>query len=167
MTTVPAHQRQAATPGNTIFFGWKVVAASFLIAVFAWGLGFYGPSIYVNELVRTRGWPVAAVSGAVTFHFLFSAALVIGLADAQSRLGIVAVTRLGVIAFGLGVIGWAFAAEIWQLYLAAALTGVGWACLSGAAINSSGSRPSARSRFRTPTTAPASAAWCLRPCGRH
>jgi MFS family permease len=118
-----------------VFFGWRVVAAAFLIAVFAWGLGFYGPSVYVHELVRTRGWPVATVSGAVTVHFLFSALLILYLADAHERFGLAAVTRAGIVAFALGVLGWSHAAEPWQVYVAALLTGAGWAATSGAAVN--------------------------------
>jgi predicted MFS family arabinose efflux permease len=126
---------QTQMPAPRVFFGWKVVAAAFLVAVYAWGLGFYGPSIYVNQLVRERGWPISLVSGAVTFHFLFSAALVLGLDAAHRRLGIATVTRLGVAAFGLGAVGFAHAREIWHLYVAALFTGTGWAVLSGAAIN--------------------------------
>jgi MFS family permease len=122
-------------PAPRLFFGWKVVAAAFAVAVFAWGLGFYGPSIYVNQLVRTKGWPISLVSGAVTVHFLFSALLVLGLDEAHRRLGITTVTRVGVIAFGLGAMGFAHAQEIWHLYVAALFTGTGWAVLSGAAIN--------------------------------
>lgn len=118
-----------------IFFGWHVVAVSFLIAVFAWGLGFYGPAVYVNELVHTRGWSVSAVSGAVTVHFLFSALLVVFLADAHANFGVVAVTRAGAIAFALGVVGLAYADEVWQLYVASLFTGAGWSATSGAAIN--------------------------------
>jgi hypothetical protein len=33
----------AAKPG--MFYGWRVVAAAFVLAVFGWGLGFYGPPI--------------------------------------------------------------------------------------------------------------------------
>lgn len=122
-----------ATP--SIFFGWKVVAAAFLVAVFAWGLGFYGPSIYVNQLVREKGWPISLVSGAVTVHFLFGAVLVLGLDDAHRRFGLAAVTRVGVISFGIGAMGFAHAQEVWHLYIAALFTGAGWCALSGAAIN--------------------------------
>ncbi len=118
-----------------MFFGWKVVAAAFLVAIYAWGLGFYGPSIFVDQLVRTKGWPVSVVSGAVTCHFLFSALLVLGLDEAHRRFGIAAVTRLGVTAFGAGVIGFAYAEHIWHVYAAALFTGIGWAATSGAAIN--------------------------------
>lgn len=120
---------------DRIFFGWHVVVVSFVIAVFAWGLGFYGPAVYVNELVKSRGWAVSAVSGAVTLHFLFSAALVVFLADAHARFGTVAVTRAGVVAFALGVVGFAHAGEPWHLYVSALFTGAGWSATSGAAIN--------------------------------
>lgn len=123
-----------SSPPRT-FFGWHVVATSFLIAVFAWGLGFYGPAVYVNELVKSRGWAVSVVSGAVTLHFLFSALLVVFLADAHARFGTTAVTRAGLIAFSLGVIGFAHATSPWQLYVAALFTGAGWSATSGAAIN--------------------------------
>ena len=33
-----------------IYHGWLVVAAAFLIALFAWGLGFYGLGIYLVAL---------------------------------------------------------------------------------------------------------------------
>jgi len=36
------------------FYGWRVVAAAFIVAVFGWGLGFYGPPVYLDTLVRTR-----------------------------------------------------------------------------------------------------------------
>ncbi len=118
-----------------VFFGWKVVAVSFLIAIYAWALGFYGPSVYVNELIKTRGWSAAIVSGSITFHFLFSALIVVFLADLHARFGVVAITRLGVLLFGLGVVGFAVSMEPWHLYAAAMLTGFGWSTTSGAAIN--------------------------------
>src|SRR5690606_14829407 len=31
-----------------LFFGWRVVWAAFTIAVLAWGIGFYGPSIFLQ-----------------------------------------------------------------------------------------------------------------------
>jgi len=33
------------------FYGWRVVAAAFIVAVFGWGVGFYGPPVYL-EVVR-------------------------------------------------------------------------------------------------------------------
>ena len=58
------------------FFGWHVVAATFLLAVFGWGVGFYGPPVFLYAVVARTGWPVAMVSTAVTLHFLFGAGVV-------------------------------------------------------------------------------------------
>ena len=64
----PETQAQAAT-----FHGWKVVWASFMLAVFGWGLGFYGPPVFLKVLHEQRGWPIALIATAVTVHFLVGA----------------------------------------------------------------------------------------------
>jgi hypothetical protein len=48
------------------FFGWRVVDAVFILAMFGWGVGFYGPPIYLHAVQQQRGWPLALVSTAVT-----------------------------------------------------------------------------------------------------
>jgi hypothetical protein len=37
------------------FYGWRVVGAAFVLAVFGWGLGFYGPPVYLHAVRETRG----------------------------------------------------------------------------------------------------------------
>ena len=41
------------------FFGWHVVAATFVLAAFGWGIGFYGPPVFLYAVVERTGWPVA------------------------------------------------------------------------------------------------------------
>ena len=118
-----------------VFFGWRVVAAAFVFAVFAWGVAFYGPSVFLHALHQTRGWPVSLISAAITTHYLLGAGMVAYLDDAHRRFGILATTRAGVLALAVGTIGWSLADAPWQLFAAAALTAVGWATTSGAAIN--------------------------------
>src|SRR6516162_6435053 len=89
------------------FFGWRVVAAAFTIAVFGWGVGFYGPAIFLNALHEGRGWPVSIISLAITCHFLLSAILVARLPALHRRFGLAAVTRAGAVAAALGAVGWA------------------------------------------------------------
>lgn len=137
MSTVPS---LSLDPGGTTarqraFFGWRVVSAAFVIAMFAWGVGFYGPSVFLNALHAKRGWPVWLISSAITCHFLISAGIVARLPALHSRFGLVAVTRVGAVLAALGVLSWALAAEPWQLFPAALLSGAGWAATSGAAIN--------------------------------
>jgi hypothetical protein len=49
-----------------IFFGWKMVAAAFSVAVFTWGIGFYGPPVFLNTIHYDRGWPIPLISAAIT-----------------------------------------------------------------------------------------------------
>ena len=37
------------------FFGWRVVGAAFIVGVFAWGINFYGPPIFLEILHTSRG----------------------------------------------------------------------------------------------------------------
>ncbi|MBU8544528.1 MULTISPECIES: MFS transporter [Roseomonadaceae] len=117
------------------FQGWRAVTGAFVLAVFAWGIGFYGPGIYIATLAESRGWPVGLLSAAITWHFLVSAALVAQLPDWHRRLGIAAVTRLGLLASAAGLLTWGFCHVPALAFAAASLTGVGWALTSGAAIN--------------------------------
>ena len=36
------------------FYGWKVVAAAFAIAIFGWGFGFYGPPVFLKAVQDAR-----------------------------------------------------------------------------------------------------------------
>jgi MFS family permease len=118
-----------------MFFGWHVVGATFTVAVFAFGIGFYGPPIFLETLHSTRGWPVSLISAAITVHFLFGALIVANLATLHRRFGMSVVTRVGGVLTALGLLGWALTCEPWQLFAAALLSGAGWGMTSGAALN--------------------------------
>jgi MFS family permease len=105
------------------------------VAVFAWGIGFYGPPIFLQTLHGGRGWPVSLISAAITTHFLLGAIVVANLASLHRRFGLPAVTRAGATLTALGLLGWALASEPWQLFVATPLSGAGWAMTSGAALN--------------------------------
>jgi MFS family permease len=120
---------------TTPFHGWRVVAAAFVIAAFGWGVGFYGPPVYLEAVRTARGWPVALVSGAVTVHFLAGVVVVANLPALHRRFGLHRVTATGAIVLALGVLGWALAETPWQLFAATLLTGAGWPTLGAAAIN--------------------------------
>ena len=38
------------SPASGLYHGWLVVAAAFLVALFGFGLGFYGPGVYLVAL---------------------------------------------------------------------------------------------------------------------
>jgi MFS family permease len=137
MPSVPLRFSAMALPqaSSRLFFGWRVVGAAFVFAVFAWGLCFYGPSVFLHEIHRTHGWPVSLVSAAITTLYLLGAGFIAFLDDAHRRFGLVATTRCGTVALSLGILGWGVAAAPWQLFVAAGLTALGWSATSGAAIN--------------------------------
>jgi MFS family permease len=117
------------------YYGWRIVAAVFVLATFGWGVGFYGPPIFLHAVREARGWPLALVSTAVTVHFVFGALVVANLPNLYRRFGISVVTKTGCIALAMGTIGWAVARQPWQLFLATLLSGAGWATMGAAAVN--------------------------------
>src|SRR6185437_17115771 len=89
------------------FYGWHVVAAVFVLATFGWGLGFYGPPVYLHAVHELRGWSLNVVSTAVTVHFLFGAVVIANLPRLYARFGLARVTKAGSLALAVGVTGWA------------------------------------------------------------
>jgi len=84
--------------------GWRVVWVAFVVAVFGWGVGFYGPAVYLAALHQTRGWSIATISSAITAHYLVSAVLITGLPEAYRRFGVGRVTCAGVLLAGTGAL---------------------------------------------------------------
>jgi len=122
-------------PNPRPFFGWCVVVATFLLAIFGWGVGFYGPPVFLYAVVARTGWPVALVSAAVTVHFLVGAGVVANLPRLYRRLGVPVVTVMGSALLAVGIAGWALAAEPWHLFIAALASGAGWVAMGAAVVN--------------------------------
>lgn len=120
---------------KTTFYGWHVVAAVFVLATFGWGLGFYGPSVYLHAVHELRGWSLNVVSTAVTVHFQFGAIVIANLPRLYRRFGLARVTKAGSLALAIGVTGWALAQEPWQLFVATLFSGGGWVTMGAAAVN--------------------------------
>jgi MFS family permease len=114
---------------------WRIAWVAFVVAVFGWGIGFYGPAIYLPTLHRMHGWSISTISAAITAHYLVSAALIAALPEAYRRFGVGRVTLLGAVLAGLGAIAWANAVQPWHLVPALLVSGAGWAATSGAALN--------------------------------
>ena len=122
-------------PSRVSFLGWRVVWSAFVVAVFGWGVGFYGPPIFMHTVGERTGWPLTLVSLAVTVHFLIGAVVVANLPRLYERFGVATVTSAGAVTLGTGVLGWAMVAEPWQLVVVALLSGSGWVAMGAAAIN--------------------------------
>ena len=91
------------------FYGWRVVGATFVLAVFGLGMGFHGPAVYLHAVHERTGWPLTLVSTAVTVHFLVGAMVAANLPALYRRFGIPTVTKAGSISLAVGVFGWAIA----------------------------------------------------------
>jgi MFS family permease len=114
---------------------WRVVWVAFVVAIFGWGIGFYGPALYLPTLQHDHGWSTSIVSTAVSAHFLLSAVLIACLPQVYRRFGVGRITAVGAVLTGLGAMAWANVHEAWQLVPALVLSGSGWAATSGAALN--------------------------------
>lgn len=117
------------------YFGTHVVRCAFLLAVFGWGAGVYGPPVYMAEVARRTGWALSLVSTAVTVHFLVGALVAANLPRLHERLGLASTITAGAVLTALGVLGWAVAGQPWQLFLAAMISGAGWVAMGAVAIN--------------------------------
>jgi MFS family permease len=118
-----------------IFYGWYVVASAFFIAVCGWGFGFYGPGVYLSALHAQHGWPTALIASAVTLYYLCGATCIIFIGDAVDRFGPRRMVLVGACALALGVALLPEARAPWHVHGAFVVMSLGWATMSGAAIN--------------------------------
>ena len=117
------------------FYGWNVVGATFVMALFSFGLGFYGLSVYVATLQRLHGWSASAVSAPVTVYYVAGALVTMVAGDLYRAWGPRVVVAAGGAAMSVGVATLGVIARPWQLYPAFLVMALGWGAMSGAAIN--------------------------------
>lgn len=113
-----------------VFYGWWVVAVCFVVASFAWGLGLFSSSVYLQAVTAAHGWPVAEVASAITLFFLVSAAVQRLVGRSIDRWGPRPVLALGTLSIVTGVALIGQVRAPWQLYPCFVLVGIGWSTLS-------------------------------------
>ena len=118
-----------------VFYGWWVVAACFVIACFAWGLGLFGSSVYLQAVTTAHGWSIAQVSSAITVFLFVSAAGQRALGRSIGRHGPRTALLIGATCMCIGVVSIGRVTQSWQLYPSFALLGIGWATLSTTGIS--------------------------------
>src|SRR5678816_2911266 len=89
---------------STAYHGWWVVLCTFVVALYGWGLGFYGLSLYLVALHKTHGWSPATISSAITFYYVIGAFLVMQVGDVILKRGARLVVTVGASSMGLGVL---------------------------------------------------------------
>jgi len=117
------------------YHGWWVVFCCFTIALYGWGLGFYGLSLYLVALSKAHGWSPATISAAITFYYIAGAFLVMQVGDTIEKRGARIVVLAGVGLMGLGVLGLTVLRQPWHLYLAFLVMIPGWIAMGGGSIN--------------------------------
>lgn len=117
------------------YHGWWVVFCTFVVALYGWGLGFYGLSLYLVALTKIHGWTPTVVSSAITFYYLAGALLVMQVGDLIQRRGARIVVLSGVGLMGLGVAGLPLAREPWHIYFSFFVMVPGWVAMGGGSIN--------------------------------
>jgi MFS family permease len=116
------------------YFGWRVTAALFVVAVLAWGFGFYGHAVYLSELQKLHGWPTAAISAASTLYYFASAVLVVFVNDAIHRFGARHCILFGAVCFAISIALLGQVTALWQLFASYLCMALAWACMTVGAI---------------------------------
>lgn len=114
---------------------WPAVLACFVTAIFGWGFGFSGTSVYLAELHRLHGWSAARIGFAITVYYLIGAACLPNVHAALRRLGPRKLLIIATVLLGAGATLFARSQQPWQLFAAASLMALGWAGCTSTAIS--------------------------------
>jgi predicted MFS family arabinose efflux permease len=115
--------------------GWWVVGCAFLLALWGWGLGFYGLAVYLVSLRAARPWSTADISTAFTAYYFMGAVLTIFSGDVFRRVGPRVAVTGAALAMAAAVAALPVVTTLGQLYLAMAAMAVAWSGMSLAAVN--------------------------------
>jgi MFS family permease len=117
----------SASVANEFRSGWPVIAACFCTAVFAWGFGFYGQAVYLENLHRLHGWSAGLISSATTCFYLAGACLMTQVHRAIARVGPRIILAGGMIFLGAGAVALSQVTAPWQMFACIVPMAVGWA----------------------------------------
>jgi MFS family permease len=122
--------------GAPAFYGWRVVQGSLVVAFIAWAFALYGPGVYIHALSQQHGWPVGTISAALTVSFLVNAVSIGFVGAIIGRYGPRFIMAAGALIMAAGLAAIGQITEPWQAFVAFAVMGLGWSCLSTIAISS-------------------------------
>jgi MFS family permease len=108
--------KQSLTAGHKIFYGYVVVAASFLIMVVIWA-AYYSFGVFFKPLITEFGWTRATTSGAFSLSAIINGLLAIAMGKLTDKYGPRIVMTICAILLCLGLVLMSKVQEIWQLYL--------------------------------------------------
>ena len=110
-----------------VFRGWSVVAGVFGMLLVTAGLGFYGLPVYLRALTVEQGFSVGAVSGATAVFFLVSGVAGLPVAGWMERHDPRPLVAAGAVGCAVALLLLGRATAVWQVYVAYAVFGSGFA----------------------------------------
>ncbi|MFL5282150.1 MAG: MFS transporter [Rhodopila sp.] len=116
---------------------WLAVLTCFVTAVFGWGFGFTGLSVYLAQLHQLHDWPTALISAAITTYYLLGALCLTQVHVVLRRIGPARLLATGTLLLGVGVAWLSRSQRPWEMFAAAAVMAVGWAGCTSTAIATS------------------------------
>lgn len=137
MTFVPQPDDGAA---RGIYRGWWVAAGGFVMAFYAWGVGFYGHGFYMAVLGASTGWPASLLSSVVAGFWLANVAASLAMGRIADRFGARPTVVYGALAMAAGCFALAafeagFFGARWQLFAIFALMGSAYPGLAAMAVS--------------------------------
>lgn len=108
------------------YFGWRIVAALFLVELSIFGFGLYGHGIYVTELRRLNDWPTGLIASGTTLSLVLGSLLSMFVSDLLRWLGPRSLVLAGVAALATGLALLGSATSVLQLYIGFSVLALAW-----------------------------------------
>ncbi len=125
MTTETTKIQPRAGSQDRFFYGYVLVAASFMLQAIGWGT-YNSFGVFFNPLMNEYGWSRAGISGAVSVSFCFCGLFSILMGRLNDRVGPRLIMTVSGIFLGVGYLLMSRMTSLWELYLLySLLVGIG------------------------------------------
>ena len=115
---------------SQIYYGWKIVAAIFVLLTFTSGLSFYNHAIYLNALAEQPAFTVSIASSAVSIFFFTGGITGLFVAKWVEEYDPRICISVGALLSFLSLSVLAYVTTTWQLFLVYGLFGAGFSASS-------------------------------------
>ncbi len=119
--------RPVPTQPDSVFYGWKIVAALFVILTFCSGFGFYNHAVTLQALINQKDLSIELASTAVSVFFLSSGLVGLWIAALLDKHDVRLIISGGAIMAAASLISIRWVTAEWQVLVAYAVFGVGFA----------------------------------------
>ncbi len=113
MSVTTAHGWRTKLP---FFYGWVVVASTFVTMALSWGVH-YSFSVFYVALLEQFNWGRAATAGVFSTFVLFSSITGVGAGVLVDRFGPTRIVPAGGLLLAVGLLATSQLSELWQFYL--------------------------------------------------